>query len=100
MRIDTDTYVWGVKRILIERRTDGDNDRTRICFVDEFGEVATATLCVWGVGQSGSYQLPEIALVEGGAEPRVIAPPPEPEPEPKAELVCIDGMWRKFGTEA
>jgi hypothetical protein len=55
-----------VAKILIERKTDGDNDRTNIRFIGEDGEeVATATLCVWGLGHLGSYTLPSIALKEG-----------------------------------
>jgi hypothetical protein len=73
MRVDTDTYVWGVKRILIERKDDGENARTNIRFIGGDGEeVATATLCVWGEGRLGSYTLPEVAVAEPGAEARVI----------------------------
>jgi hypothetical protein len=70
MRVDTDTYVWGVAKIVIERRQRGDTQNTVIRFVDENGEEAQATLALWGIGQMADRTLPAIVIVEGEGEER------------------------------
>ena len=75
MRVDQDTYVWGVKRILIERNTDAENPRTRIRLIGEDGEDANTTMTVWGErGPTVAMSMPEIAFVVDGIELNVLVP--------------------------
>jgi hypothetical protein len=85
MRVDTDTYIWGVAKIVIERKVDGDNDRTLIRLVGPDGEEANSTLCVWGVGNMGSRRLPSITLIEGDESNERELVPGDPKPPAKAD---------------
>jgi hypothetical protein len=75
MRVDTDTYVWGVKRIVIERDTDPDSPRTRIRLIGDDGEDANTSLTVWG-GRTPHVPrtMPEIVFAEDDGEPRTLVP--------------------------
>lgn len=73
MRIDTDTYVWGVAKIVIERRgAVGDNPRTNIRLFDENGEESQVSFCVWGIGDMAARTSPAIAIIEDGEERELV----------------------------
>jgi hypothetical protein len=74
MRVDTDTYLWGVAKIVIDHKDVGsENQRTQLRFFDEHGEEATAiTLCIWGVGSMASRTMPKIMLTENGVERELV----------------------------
>ena len=75
MRVDQDTYVWGVKRIVIERMTDPSNPRTRIRLVGEDGEDANANLTVWGERTAEvAMSTPELMFREDDGELRALVP--------------------------
>jgi hypothetical protein len=78
MRIDTDTYLWGVAKIVIDHKDVGsENQRTQIRFYDEHGEEGTAaTLCVWGVGSMAARTMPKITLIENGVERELVPSDP------------------------
>lgn len=78
MRVDSDTYVWGVETIVIERKTDKDNPSIDIRLRGPEGDDAAAALYVWGVGKHGARALPQIVLVET-------------EGEQKTEHVLVEG---------
>ena len=73
MRVDNDTYVWGVLKIVLERKTDanGENPRTQIRLTGADGEEANASLTVWGERVDGRFDkltTPTIAVIENGVE--------------------------------
>jgi hypothetical protein len=73
MRVDTDTYVWGVAKIVIERKTERESPSIDIRLIGEEMTSAGASLYVWGEGRHGEREMPTIVLVENGVE-RVLVP--------------------------
>jgi hypothetical protein len=85
MRVDNDTYVWGVKKIVIERNTSKGHRSTRVKFIGADEQDANANLTVWGDFGS-DYVMPEIVFKEDDGEERVLVPcDPQPEPAPAGE---------------
>jgi hypothetical protein len=70
MRVDTDTYVWDVAKIVIERTSEasGGSVTIRLAGPDDESGLAGASLYVWGSGKHGDRSMPSIVIVEDGVE--------------------------------
>lgn len=91
MRTDIDAYLWGVKKIILERKTNDGSKRVSIRCIDSNGEDANANVTVWGERVDGRFDqmtMPEIWLQEEGAEP-VCVSEPAPAPSPTTNLPAV-----------
>jgi hypothetical protein len=75
MRVDSDTYVWDVKKIVIERKTDGANNRTAIRLIGE-GDQASVNFFVWGDGNAFTRNEPELVFRDDSGDRPLV--PSEP----------------------
>jgi hypothetical protein len=82
MRVDSDTYVWSVEKIVIERNTAPGHRSTRVRFLGADGQDANANITIWG-DFGNSYVMPEIVFKDDTGEERVLVPcDPAPPDEP------------------
>ncbi|HEX3521275.1 MAG TPA: hypothetical protein VHT52_04220 [Stellaceae bacterium] len=80
MRVDTDTYVWDVAKIIIERKAEADGSVTiRLSAADDESALAGASLYVWGAGKHGERSTPAIVMIENGVERVLVEGAPAPK---------------------